>query len=814
MAPSLPWSSTSDHRNLQTAILVGAAVCAILLCGVAYLIGSSLAEFGRLAALRQQMTDYHTRILVADEQLTATTRLYVATGDPSWAKMYDPLFDKLDGDIKRVTAMSQSADMMRHARDLDKANLELGRLERIAFTLMADGQRTAARKTIDGNDYTAWKARYASALQGVLSSAERIITDEQRAARQLNLILLGSLGLILVAIAALVGLIVLAVSRHSRAQEASRRHSNQLSERLNFALDTFGAAVWELDLINRRFEASPGLACILGKELDYDSFKAQDFMLVHPDDAEQVRARLHAQMNRSGRIDMQHRVLRSNGEVRWAEARGRMRYAEDGTKLGFVAMMNDITERKAREDQLNIALVRAEAALADQRALLEAHGHDESVNEVEGSALAEDAYSAMMRRLARLLDEIRARDTALSEALHAREEARDNAEQANRAKSQFLANMSHELRTPLNAVIGYAEILDEDLQAEGLEASRKDVQRIRASARHLLNLINEILDLSKIEAGRMDVAPTSFEIEAVLTETIETIAPSAVANENTLHVDLDPNLATACTDLQKLKQCLLNLLSNAAKFTVAGQIRIGAARAQRDGRDWIEITVVDTGVGMSAEQVAKLFQPFVQAEASTSQKYGGTGLGLAITRRLAQLLGGDVAVVSAIGAGSTFTLRVPADYEMAIPETAPAVTGGPTVLVIDDAAEARDLVQRALTRMGFDVRCAGTVADGHDYAQRLKPAAIVLDVGLPDGSGWDLLQRFKDDDALRAIPVIVHSIEDDATRSLALGAVLHLRKPVDRAELAAAVARFARAPASGPADRPSETHPERNEQAA
>jgi DNA-binding response OmpR family regulator len=159
-------------------------------------------------------------------------------------------------------------------------------------------------------------------------------------------------------------------------------------------------------------------------------------------------------------------------------------------------------------------------------------------------------------------------------------------------------------------------------------------------------------------------------------------------------------------------------------------------------------------------------------------------------------------VQSQLTAGSSFTLSVPADYEMAIPDTAPASAGGPTVLVIDDAADARDLVQRALARLSFDVRCAGTVADGFDYAQKLKPAAIVLDVGLPDGSGWDLLQRFKHDDALRAIPVIVHSIEDDATKSLALGAVLHLRKPVDRAELASAVARFARTPVGENAPKP------------
>jgi nitrogen-specific signal transduction histidine kinase/ActR/RegA family two-component response regulator len=406
----------------------------------------------------------------------------------------------------------------------------------------------------------------------------------------------------------------------------------------------------------------------------------------------------------------------------------------------------------------------------------------------------------MMRRLAIVLREIQAREAAMAAALAEREESRDAAEQANRAKSQFLANMSHELRTPLNAVIGYAEILDEDLEAEGLEASRKDVMRIRSSARHLLNLINEILDLSKIEAGRMDVAPSRFEVTAFLAETMETIAPSAVANGNSVRLDIAPDIAEACTDLQKLKQCVLNLMSNAAKFTRDGEVVLRAARTRRDGRDWLDIVVADTGIGMTDPQIAKLFQPFVQAEAQTSREFGGTGLGLAITRRLAQLLGGDVTVVSAPAKGSTFTLSVPADYEIHIPEAAAAAgANGPVVLVIDDMIEARDLVRRALSRLGFDVRSAPTLAEGLVQAKTLRPAAIILDVGLPDGSGWDLLQTLKADDDLRATPVIVHSIEDDATRSLALGAVMHLRKPVDRAELAAAVARFARLPSGAEA---------------
>ncbi len=782
-----PGAGLSEQHRLQRLILGGAAICALLLCLVAFLIGAAFQGAGRLADLRNAVFAMRMDIMVHDERLTAAARLYVSTGNSTWIKDYDQDINKLDGAIKGLDRLLGGPDIKAGQMALDRSNRALEAMEREAFGLVEQGRAKDARAILFGQAYLVEKAVYSTTLRKISAAAERQIRALARSEAQSGQVLVVLLGLLMVAVAVLVGTIVFAVGRHVKAQAVSRRHAEEVGDRLNFALAAFGAGVCELSLARRRFQASEGFFQIIGERLTFDDMAARDFMIVHPDDCARMKDLILRCQQTGAMIDTEARIQKPDGAVIWVEVKGQMRADEDGAARGFVCMLVDITERKNREAQLQAALVEAQSALAAV----------DDAAAITTASVGADAFSDMMRRLAVVLREINVRDAAMIAALAAREEARDAAEQANRAKSQFLANMSHELRTPLNAVIGYAEILDEDLEAEGLEASRKDVMRIRSSARHLLNLINEILDLSKIEAGRMDVAPSRFDVEAFIAETVETVAPVAVANGNRLRLDIDPEVGEACTDLQKLKQCLLNLLSNAAKFTRAGEIALRAKRQRRDGRDWLDIEVADTGVGMTPAQVAKLFQPFVQADAQTSREFGGTGLGLAITRRLAQLLGGDVIVVSKLGKGSRFTLSVPADYEVHLPEAAAqAGADGPVVLVIDDAVEARDLVRRALARLGFDVRSAPTLAEGLAQAKALRPAAIVLDVGLPDGSGWDLLQILKADDDLRSTPVIVHSIEDDATRSLALGAVMHLRKPVDRAELAAAVARFARRPAT------------------
>jgi len=247
--------------------------------------------------------------------------------------------------------------------------------------------------------------------------------------------------------------------------------------------------------------------------------------------------------------------------------------------------------------------------------------------------------------------------------------AKEAAEVASRAKSTFLANMSHELRTPLNAILGYSELLAEDAADRGLDDLAPDLERIHSSGKHLLGLINDVLDLSKIEAGRMELFLEDFAVDALLRDVLDTIRPLAEKAGNSLHLEApdDPGLMHA--DLSKVRQGLLNLLSNSVKFTQGGTISLRVARDRdRLGREWVVFEVVDDGIGMTPEEISRLFRPFVQADASTTRRYGGTGLGLTITRRFCQMMGGDIAPASDPGRGSTFTLRLPADVEESLVE--------------------------------------------------------------------------------------------------------------------------------------------------
>jgi signal transduction histidine kinase/HAMP domain-containing protein len=239
------------------------------------------------------------------------------------------------------------------------------------------------------------------------------------------------------------------------------------------------------------------------------------------------------------------------------------------------------------------------------------------------------------------------------------QEAREAAEAASRAKSAFLANISHELRTPLNAIIGYSEMLMEDAEDEELDNFVSDLEKICAAGRHLLALINEVLDLSKIEAGKMELYLETFDVATVIQDVISTVQPLVAKNTNILEVHAAHDIGSMHADLTKVRQSLFNLLSNAAKFTKQGNITLNAARETVDGAGWVTFSVSDTGIGMTPEQMEKLFQAFSQADASTARTYGGTGLGLVVTRRFCQMMGGDIAVESEYGVGSTFTIRLP-----------------------------------------------------------------------------------------------------------------------------------------------------------
>ncbi|HEX5079676.1 MAG TPA: PAS domain-containing protein, partial [Geminicoccaceae bacterium] len=378
--------------------------------------------------------------------------------------------------------------------------------------------------------------------------------------------------------------------------------------------------------------------------------------------------------------------------------------------------------------------------------------------------------------------------------------AMEQAEEATRTKSQFLANMSHELRTPLNAVIGITEMLEEDAEDLGQEDFIEPLRRIRGAGNHLLNIINEILDLSKIEAGRLELHDEDIDVKPLIDEIAMTAASLADKNGNRLEVHCPDDIGGMRADMTRVRQVLLNLLSNACKFTEKGEVSLTVAARGKAARQELIFTVKDTGIGMTPEQVAKLFQEFSQADSSTTRKYGGTGLGLAISRRLCRLMGGDVTVESAQGVGSTFTVRLPRRSREAAEALAPvahptgaaasARRGGGKVLVIDDEQTVRDLMRRFLAREGFDVVTAKDGREGLQLARQLHPALITLDVLMPELDGWSVLQALKDDPQLAAIPVLMLTIVDEKHKGYALGATDYMTKPLDRERLRALLARY------------------------
>ncbi|HZH25932.1 MAG TPA: PAS domain S-box protein [Azospirillaceae bacterium] len=610
---------------------------------------------------------------------------------------------------------------------------------------------------------------------------------------------------------------------------------------------------WEA-FTGQRFEESKGLGWL-------DA--------VHPDDRAKTAEAWRVALQDCAIYKMEHRLRRSDGEYRHMLVRAVPLLRPDGTVEEWVGVHTDITTRRRAEEALRETEERYRLAAratndaiwdwnlaADQilwnDALRTLFGYAEDLTETTGGWWEEHIHPDDRERIVQGIHEVitgggtrwseeyrfRRADGSFATVLdrgfvlrapggrpvrmigamqditeRKRVEvelaaARDAAEEANLAKSQFIANMSHELRTPLSAVIGYCEMLEEEAEDLGAASMLDDLRKINANARHLLTLINDVLDISKIEAGRMDVHAEDFGVDPLVREVAETVQALVDKKSNTLELRCGTDLGRAHSDPVKVRQCLFNLLSNAAKFTERGRITLSADRVTVEGEDWLEFRVADTGIGMTPEALAKLFRRFSQADSSTTRRFGGTGLGLAITKAFCTMLGGDITVESAPGAGTTFTIRLPADArphlrrpDAAASHAAPGEevrdgNGRNLVLVIDDDPHARDLLSRFLTRQGFAVQTAPDGDAGLRLAAALKPCAILLDVMMPRTDGWAVLTRLKGTPDLAEIPVIMLTMVREKRLGFSLGAADYLTKPVQWVRLKKVLDRYrGRAPA-------------------
>jgi PAS domain S-box-containing protein len=491
------------------------------------------------------------------------------------------------------------------------------------------------------------------------------------------------------------------------------------------------------------------------------------------------RARESLERRRQGVEEVfDHRFMHRDGHEIWMAVATRPMVEIEGFDGSLVAA-RDISRRKEMEEQLQ-----------------------ETRDELE-------------ERVQERTTQLRETNEALQEEVRERREAENKALAASRAKSAFLANMSHELRTPLNAVLGYTELLQDDVCAAmdddtALDLGRfdQDLGKIDRAATHLLDLINDILDLSKAEAGKMDVHTEAVAIGDLLEEVATNTRPLVEENGNELRIE-QSGPDEIRTDRTKLRQILINLVGNAGKFTDDGEVAIEVRPTNYDGRDGIRFDVTDTGIGMREEELEELFEPFTQADETSTREHGGTGLGLTICRRFSEMLDGHVSAQSEPGVGSTFSVVLPvAPDEKPSPDEnrAPGLTDGDlrgldedsiefedhgtTVLVIDDDPNVHDLIGRILRSRGFTPLFAASGQQGLEMAREHQPDVITLDVMMPDQDGWAVLAQLQADSTTASIPVVMVTMVDDRSAAYALGASDYLVKPIDQDRLVGTLAKY------------------------
>lgn len=517
--------------------------------------------------------------------------------------------------------------------------------------------------------------------------------------------------------------------------------------------------------------ANPSMADMIGySRQQMVGAELFDFM----DEEWTARAKANLRRREEGVAEMfDHQWQHRDGSGVWTLVSAKPMKDEDGVQWGSLVAIQEISERKRMEEKIR---------------------------------RARDELEARVRERTR---ELREANERLQTEVQERTEAERRAREASRAKSAFLANMSHELRTPLNAVIGYSELVQEELamgrddpSSLPIDAIEQDLNKVHGAGAHLLELINDILDLTKIEAGKMSFRREFFAFDELVDEVVDTVIPRASENGNQVVAEHGWD-GLFNGDRTRLKQVLLNLTGNAAKFTENGTITVRTEETTVGGQEAVRVEVIDTGIGIADEQIERLFEPFTQADESTTREYGGTGLGLTICKRFVEMMDGTIDVDSTPGEGTTFVVEIPSAQPSGLDsETSEVVLTDidddddeidrqrPSVLIIDDEPYAHDLMKRFLEPHGFQIFSALNAETGLEMAADREPDVIALDVMMPGTDGWSVLSTLKADSELASIPVVMVTMVNDENIGHALGASDYLVKPVDRDQLVSVMSRF------------------------